>query len=95
MALDRRAGPRHNSEASECSGATQARRSTKLHQPEPVEALHGHLGRVHGAVCCFPLMSPAIMDSATLPATELRRGRDRGTSIMMGVSDAQFELLRW
>ena len=29
------------------------------------------------------------------PATELRPGRDRGTSLITGVSDAQFELLRW
>jgi DNA segregation ATPase FtsK/SpoIIIE, S-DNA-T family len=28
-------------------------------------------------------------------ATELRPGRDRGTSLITGVSDAQFELLRW
>ncbi len=28
-------------------------------------------------------------------ATDLRPGRDRGTSLITGVSDAQFELLRW
>jgi S-DNA-T family DNA segregation ATPase FtsK/SpoIIIE len=28
-------------------------------------------------------------------ATELRPGRDRGTSLVTGVSEAQFELLRW
>jgi DNA segregation ATPase FtsK/SpoIIIE, S-DNA-T family len=32
---------------------------------------------------------------AALRTTELRPGRDRGTSIITGVSDAQFELLRW
>jgi DNA segregation ATPase FtsK/SpoIIIE, S-DNA-T family len=33
--------------------------------------------------------------AAGIRATELRPGRDRGTSIITGVSDAQFELLRW
>ena len=32
---------------------------------------------------------------AGIRATELRPGRDRGTSLITGVSDAQFELLRW
>ena len=30
-----------------------------------------------------------------IQATELRPGRDRGTSLVTGVSEAQFELLRW
>ena len=37
-------------------------------------------------------------DGASPPgirSTELRPGRDRGTSVITGVSDAQFELLRW
>jgi len=33
--------------------------------------------------------------AAGIRATELRPGRDRGTSLITGVSDAQFELLRW
>lgn len=33
--------------------------------------------------------------AAGIRATELRPGRDRGTSLVTGVSDAQFELLRW
>lgn len=33
--------------------------------------------------------------AAGIRATELRPGRDRGTSIITGVNDAQFELLRW
>jgi S-DNA-T family DNA segregation ATPase FtsK/SpoIIIE len=32
---------------------------------------------------------------AGIRATELRPGRDRGTSVITGISDAQFELLRW
>jgi len=33
--------------------------------------------------------------AAGIRATELRPGRDRGTSLVTGVSEAQFELLRW
>lgn len=33
--------------------------------------------------------------AAGIRATELRPGRDRGTSVITGVSDSQFELLRW
>jgi len=33
--------------------------------------------------------------AAGIRATELRPGRDRGTSLITGVSDSQFELLRW
>jgi DNA segregation ATPase FtsK/SpoIIIE, S-DNA-T family len=33
--------------------------------------------------------------AAGIRATELRPGRDRGTSLITGVSDEQFELLRW
>lgn len=33
--------------------------------------------------------------AAGIRATELRPGRDRGTSLVTGVSDAQIELLRW
>ena len=33
--------------------------------------------------------------AAGIRATELRPGRDRGTALITGVSDAQFELLRW
>ena len=33
--------------------------------------------------------------AAGIRATELRPGRDRGTSLVTGVSDAQFELVKW
>lgn len=33
--------------------------------------------------------------AAGIRATELRPGRDRGTALVTGVSDAQFELLKW
>jgi S-DNA-T family DNA segregation ATPase FtsK/SpoIIIE len=33
--------------------------------------------------------------AAGIRATELRPGRDRGTSLVTGVSESQFELLRW
>ena len=33
--------------------------------------------------------------AAGIRATELRPGRDRGRSVVTGVSDAQFELLKW
>jgi S-DNA-T family DNA segregation ATPase FtsK/SpoIIIE len=33
--------------------------------------------------------------AAGIRATELRPGRDRGTSLATGISDAQFELLKW
>ena len=33
--------------------------------------------------------------AAGIRATELRPGRDRGTSVITGVSDSQFELLKW
>ena len=33
--------------------------------------------------------------AAGIRATELRPGRDRGTSVITGVSEAQFELMRW
>ena len=33
--------------------------------------------------------------AAGIRATELRPGRDRGTSVITGVSDAQLDLLRW
>jgi len=33
--------------------------------------------------------------AAGIRATELRPGRDRGTALVTGVSEAQFELLRW
>lgn len=52
-----------------------------------------------GASTARPVATPGVHGSSwtlpTLRATELRPGRDRGTSIITGVSDAQFELLRW
>jgi S-DNA-T family DNA segregation ATPase FtsK/SpoIIIE len=53
--------------------------------------------------CCFAVKSWRSNDgflgdgsfAAGIRATELRPGRDRGTSLVTGVSDAQFELLRW
>ena len=53
--------------------------------------------------CCFYVKSWRSNDgflgdgsfAAGIRATELRPGRDRGTSLVTGVSEAQFELLRW
>ena len=53
--------------------------------------------------CCFAVKSWRSNDgflgdgsfAAGIRATELRPGRDRGTSLVTGVSDAQFELLKW
>lgn len=53
--------------------------------------------------CCFAVKSWRSNDgflgdgsfAAGIRATELRPGRDRGTSLVTGVSEAQFELLRW
>lgn len=53
--------------------------------------------------CCFAVKSWRSNDgflgdgsfAAGIRATELRPGRDRGTSLITGVSDAQWELLRW
>ena len=53
--------------------------------------------------CCFYVKSWRSNDgflgdgsfAAGIRATELRPGRDRGTSLATGVSEAQFELLRW
>jgi S-DNA-T family DNA segregation ATPase FtsK/SpoIIIE len=53
--------------------------------------------------CCFAVKTWRSNDGflgdgsfqAGIRATELRPGRDRGTSLITGVSDAQFELLKW
>jgi S-DNA-T family DNA segregation ATPase FtsK/SpoIIIE len=53
--------------------------------------------------CCFYVKTWRSNDGflgdgsfqAGIRATKLRPGRDRGTSVTTGVSDAQFELLRW
>ena len=53
--------------------------------------------------CCFAVKSWRSNDgflgdgsfAAGIRATELRPGRDRGTSLVTGVSDAQWELLKW
>jgi DNA segregation ATPase FtsK/SpoIIIE, S-DNA-T family len=53
--------------------------------------------------CCFAVKSWRSNDgflgdgsfAAGIRATELRPGRDRGTSLVTGISDAQFELLKW
>jgi DNA segregation ATPase FtsK/SpoIIIE, S-DNA-T family len=53
--------------------------------------------------CCFYVKSWRSNDgflgdgsfAAGIRATELRPGRDRGTALVTGVSEAQFELLRW
>jgi DNA segregation ATPase FtsK/SpoIIIE, S-DNA-T family len=53
--------------------------------------------------CCFYVKTWRSNDgflgdgsfAAGIRATELRPGRDRGTSLVTGVSEAQFELLRW
>jgi S-DNA-T family DNA segregation ATPase FtsK/SpoIIIE len=53
--------------------------------------------------CCFYVKTWRSNDgflgdgsfAAGIRATELRPGRDVGTSLATGVSDAQFDLLRW
>jgi S-DNA-T family DNA segregation ATPase FtsK/SpoIIIE len=53
--------------------------------------------------CCFYVKTWQSNDGflgsgtfqAGIRATELRPGRDRGTSLVTGISDNQFELLRW
>lgn len=53
--------------------------------------------------CCFAVKTWRSNDGFLgdgsfqqgIRATELRPGRDRGTSLVTGVSDAQFELLKW
>jgi S-DNA-T family DNA segregation ATPase FtsK/SpoIIIE len=53
--------------------------------------------------CCFYVKSWRSNDgflgdgsfAAGIRATELRPGRDRGTALVTGVSEAQFELLKW
>jgi DNA segregation ATPase FtsK/SpoIIIE, S-DNA-T family len=53
--------------------------------------------------CCFAVKSWRSNDgflgdgsfAAGIRATELRPGRDRGTSLVTGISDSQFELLKW
>lgn len=53
--------------------------------------------------CCFAVKTWRSNDGFLgdgsfqqgIRATELRPGRDRGTSLATGVSDAQFELLKW
>lgn len=53
--------------------------------------------------CCFAVKAWRSNDgflgdgsfAAGIRATELRPGRDRGTALVTGISDAQFELLKW
>ena len=56
--------------------------------------LLGHGGLVCGPPGGYPWELWAILDMPALRTIELRPGRDRGTSVITGVSDAQFELLR-
>jgi S-DNA-T family DNA segregation ATPase FtsK/SpoIIIE len=67
------------------------------------EAIPPKLVELVSVNCCFYCKSWRSNDgflgdgsfAAGIRATELRPGRDRGTSVITGVSDAQFELLRW
>ena len=67
------------------------------------EAIPPKLVELVSVNCCFYVKSWRSNDgflgdgsfAAGIRATELRPGRDRGTSVITGVSEAQFELLRW
>ena len=67
------------------------------------EAIPPKLVELVSVNCCFYVKTWRSNDgflgdgsfAAGIRATELRPGRDRGTSVITGVSDAQFELLRW
>jgi S-DNA-T family DNA segregation ATPase FtsK/SpoIIIE len=66
-------------------------------------AIPGALVELVSVNCCFAVKSWRSNDgflgdgsfSTGIRATELRPGRDRGTSLVTGISDAQFELLKW
>jgi len=67
------------------------------------EAIPPRLVELVSVNCCFAVKTWRSNDgflgdgsfAAGIRATELRPGRDRGTSLITGVSDAQFELLKW
>jgi S-DNA-T family DNA segregation ATPase FtsK/SpoIIIE len=67
------------------------------------EALPPKLVELVSINCCFYVKKWQSNDgflgdgsfAAGIRATELRPGRDRGTSLIIGATDAQFELLRW
>lgn len=73
---------------------TQSSRKSAI-PPELVELV--------GVNCCFYVKSWRSNDgflgdgcfAAGIRATELRRGRDRGRSLVTGLGDGQFELLKW
>jgi S-DNA-T family DNA segregation ATPase FtsK/SpoIIIE len=67
------------------------------------EAIPPKLVELVSVNCCFYVKTWRSNDgflgdgsfAAGIRATELRPGRDRGTSVITGVSDGQFELLKW
>jgi S-DNA-T family DNA segregation ATPase FtsK/SpoIIIE len=67
------------------------------------EAIPPKLVELVSVNCCFAVKTWRSNDgflgdgsfAAGIRATELRPGRDRGTSLITGVSDAQFELVKW
>jgi S-DNA-T family DNA segregation ATPase FtsK/SpoIIIE len=67
------------------------------------EAIPPKLVELVSVNCCFYVKTWRSNDgflgdgsfAAGIRATELRPGRDRGTSLITGVSDAPFELLKW
>ena len=67
------------------------------------EAIPPKLLELISVRCCFAVTSWRSNDGflgdgqfqAGVRATELRPGRDRGTSLITGVSDSQFEVLKW
>lgn len=67
------------------------------------EAIPPKLVELVSVNCCFAVKTWRSNDgflgdgsfAAGIRATELRPGRDRGTSLVTGISDAQFELLKW
>lgn len=67
------------------------------------EAIPPKLVELVSVNCCFYVKSWRSNDgflgdgafAAGIRATELRPGRDRGTALITGVSDAQFDLVKW
>lgn len=101
--------PEHGAAAADL-GTKTAKRARKTAitllfdtQSSRKEAIPPKLVELVSVNCCFYVKTWRSNDgflgdgsfAAGIRATELRPGRDRGTSVITGVSDAQFELLRW
>jgi S-DNA-T family DNA segregation ATPase FtsK/SpoIIIE len=101
--------PDHGEEAGELAIKTikRARKTAEVlwfdTQSSRKSAIPPALVELVSVNCCFAVKSWRSNDgflgdgsfAAGIRATELRPGRDRGTSLVTGISDAQFELLKW